>query len=379
MRDKILFSIIVPVYNCENYIQACLESILSQTYSDYELIIVDDGSTDTSVVQIKEIIKDLPNCQLLLNQHGGVCKARNTGIQLAKGEYICLIDADDIVFNDYLESLASVILSNSPDVIYFQMKTGIDLSYIRCETTCPVILLDKNDINLLSKATLYHIPELYDRNSKLFGISSFSACGQIYKSDLFKKHNITFTEGITRSEDGLINLELLYYAETGAVIQKELYMYRTENNSATRSYKKDLVEVFRFRDECVKRIINTFYKVEYDDYLHMYYCSLIYELRAISENCIFHKNNNKPYVDKEKDFLCLINTSDYVQALHICSSDQLMPEDAKYLLFAQTGNVKKLIRYLAYTQSKRRLRSYIKEILIKTKLLGLIRKIRQKN
>ena len=204
MRDKILFSIIVPVYNCENYIQACLESILSQTYSDYELIIVDDGSTDTSVVQIKEIIKDLPNCQLLLNQHGGVCKARNTGIQLAKGEYICLIDADDIVFNDYLESLASVILSNSPDVIYFQMKTGIDLSYIRCETTCPVILLDKNDINLLSKATLYLIPELYDRNSKLFGISSFSACGQIYKSDLFKKHNITFTEGITRSEDGLI-------------------------------------------------------------------------------------------------------------------------------------------------------------------------------
>ena len=122
MKESIKFSVIIPVYNAEKYVQECIKSILGQIYRNYEIIIVDDGSEDSSVKKIEEVIQDKKNCILVKNEHGGVSEARNTGLLQATGEYVCFVDADDMIFEDYLQKLAYAAVCYDPDVIYFYAK-----------------------------------------------------------------------------------------------------------------------------------------------------------------------------------------------------------------------------------------------------------------
>lgn len=117
MRKDILFSIIVPVYNAEKYIARCIESILVQSFKNYELILVNDGSKDRT----KEILnryQDNPNCIVIYQENSGVSVARNRGIELAKGKYICFVDADDYVADNYFETLIP-LLNMNPQLISF--------------------------------------------------------------------------------------------------------------------------------------------------------------------------------------------------------------------------------------------------------------------
>lgn len=360
MNSNVTFSIIVPVYNCELYIEECIAGILAQTYQNYELIVVDDGSTDASVKLVQEMLAGKKNCQIVQNQHGGVCKARNSGLELSKGEYICFVDADDIIFKDYLEKMAVVAVKSHPDVIYFLTKYGVDKNERRTFAGKCVEELDKCGIEILSKATLYHIPELYESNSKLCGISSFSACGQVYRRELYVRNNIRFIEGITLSEDGLLNLEMLYYAKNAVIIKKELYNYRTDNISATRSYKPDMIDVFARRDCRVKDVITRLYSKEADTYMVMYYCSLLYELRMICEKCIFHSNNKKTHIERKKQFWSLIEQPDYVLALSRCRDCFLIPEDRKYLEYGQKRAVFRIIMSIRINQLEQKIRKMMR-------------------
>lgn len=98
-----MISIIVPIYNAEQYLQACVHSILAQTVSEFELILVDDGSTDKSLSIAREIAKDDPRILLLTQAHAGQSAARNNGLTHAKGEYIAFVDADDSIAPDWCE------------------------------------------------------------------------------------------------------------------------------------------------------------------------------------------------------------------------------------------------------------------------------------
>lgn len=97
------FSIVVPMYNSSSYICDCIESILNQTYKNYELLLIDDGSTDNTFLQIEEYINECPEqIKYVKKENGGAASARNVGIDVAEGEHIVFIDADDTVACDYL-------------------------------------------------------------------------------------------------------------------------------------------------------------------------------------------------------------------------------------------------------------------------------------
>ena len=118
-----LISIVVPVYNAENYVEAMLESVLAQTYSHWELILVDDGSADCSVETIKRFLKTHQSIQLLeLGSNHGPAYARNAGIQRARGEFLCFLDADDLWESDKLESQ-----------LFFMRKNHIAFSFTAYE------------------------------------------------------------------------------------------------------------------------------------------------------------------------------------------------------------------------------------------------------
>ena len=109
MEKNILISIVVPTYNNEKFIDKCVESILSQTYHEFELLIINDGSTDNTINVLQPYLKKEQRIKLHNTKNKGVSSARNLGISKAKGEYICFIDSDDWVEKDYLSQFVSKI------------------------------------------------------------------------------------------------------------------------------------------------------------------------------------------------------------------------------------------------------------------------------
>ena len=111
-----MVSVIIPIYNCEKYLNECISSVLGQTYKDFELILVDDGSTDNSLNICYEFAKKDSRIIVIHQENGGVSSARNKGLKNAKGEFITFVDSDDYVENDWLKMLLTAILANNADV-----------------------------------------------------------------------------------------------------------------------------------------------------------------------------------------------------------------------------------------------------------------------
>lgn len=118
------FSIIIPVYNVEKYIKRCIESVTNQTYKDYEIIVVNDGSTDKSMDIVKEF-----DTKVINSKHVSVSEARNQGSQVAKGEYLIFLDSDDYWENKLLENI-NKSLKNNPDLVRFQVRTVTDTNEV---------------------------------------------------------------------------------------------------------------------------------------------------------------------------------------------------------------------------------------------------------
>ena len=117
MSDKPLISVIVPVYNVERYLPRCIESILKQTYTNFELILVDDGTPDRSGIICDRYAEKDSRIRVIHKENGGVSTARNAGIDAAKGEWITFVDSDDWVSVKYLELLAECLDQNDYDLI----------------------------------------------------------------------------------------------------------------------------------------------------------------------------------------------------------------------------------------------------------------------
>ena len=130
-KDSPLISVIVPIYNVEEYLPRCLESISNQSYKHIEIILVDDGATDSSTKIIQKYVQKDERMRAIHKTNGGLSSARNRGIQEAKGEYLTFIDADDYVANDYVEYLFNLLknvsLYNSrlPSLAYAQVSTNL--------------------------------------------------------------------------------------------------------------------------------------------------------------------------------------------------------------------------------------------------------------
>ena len=117
-HNSVLVSVIVPVYNVESYLSKCVESIKDQSYSNIEIILVDDGSTDSSGKLCDEFVKSDGRIKVLHKVNGGVSSARNLGIDICHGEYITFVDSDDWVEQNYIEVLLNEILTDANQLVF---------------------------------------------------------------------------------------------------------------------------------------------------------------------------------------------------------------------------------------------------------------------
>lgn len=184
MKHK--FSLIIPAYNVEKYIKKCLDSVLNQTYNNYEIIIINDGSTDNTS-KILESYKSNKNIKIINQENKGLSNARNTGVSNAKGDYILFIDSDDFIEKELLEILNKTI--KDEDLVRFQIKILDETNKIIKEYK-EETFNNLNGIEAFNKLSKYNLVEL--------------AVCYAYKKDTFLKNNYKFEEKTYHEDFGLI-------------------------------------------------------------------------------------------------------------------------------------------------------------------------------
>ena len=228
--DGLTFSVIVPVYNVENYLRECIDSILAQTYTNFELVLIDDGSTDTSGTICDAYASRDPRITVIHKENGGLISARRAGLQIATGRYICFVDADDMISRDLLKKTYDVISKLSSDIITFKWM-NIDSSGKSFEEETPVF--EEGEIG----------KEAYFK--KLLSSASLnSLCKKICRRTLFDADNdYSCFYSIRNGEDLLQTIPLVYHARSFYYLAQPLYLYRSNPDSITHRYREDEYKV----------------------------------------------------------------------------------------------------------------------------------------
>lgn len=208
-----MISIIVPIYNAEHFLTECIESILNQSYTDIELILVNDGSTDNSFA----ICRSFSDTRIVLinKKNGGVSSARNAGINIAKGEYITFVDSDDTLPPKAIETLFQSVIAQNADIVIGLFQYQYENKFVARLSRVPAGIYNYESL----------LADFID-DGTLSGFLIGSACGALYKSSIIQQNTIRFVEGLKNNEDGVFNFEFALNAQTVSFIDCIVYNYR---------------------------------------------------------------------------------------------------------------------------------------------------------
>lgn len=231
--NKILISIIVPVYNIEQYLTRGIESLLNQTLHNIEVILIDDGSTDNSRRICEEYGKKDRRISLIVQKNFGVSHARNVGIENANGDYIMFIDPDDEISLDMCEKLYSTMQKDNCDLVLCNFYRIIN------EKRIPVILNYPSRLNNPLKIKSLMLDMI---GNEIYGEETVMGCiwRGLYKKDLLLKYSIKFPENIRPMQDLIFMVEYLSKCLSISINKECLYYYYINPNSAVTGYKQNL-------------------------------------------------------------------------------------------------------------------------------------------
>lgn len=238
MMDE-LISVIVPIYNTEKYLVECVESLRKQTYSNIEIILVDDGSTDASIEICDEFAEKDSRVRVFHKKNEGVAVARNFGIQQSNGQYVVIVDSDDIAVDRMIEVLYTQIKENDADIAVgnyyiYDESDGNFYYYITDDDYCVEVLSSQELIDRQAGAWKW--------NSTAFMLTTF----KLYNKVLFD--DVSFTHG-RRFDDEASTHRLFLRSKKTVFVNDNVYLYRRRSGSIMRSkfdlsWASDLVEVF---------------------------------------------------------------------------------------------------------------------------------------
>lgn len=212
-------SIIIPVYNVETYLEECLESVISQTYEKMEIILVDDGSTDSSGIICDTYGKKDSRITVVHKDNGGVALARNVGLNMCNGEFICFIDSDDYVEADMCQNMVEALQNSKADMASFSYKI------IDCENNenpispQPVVISSKDFMDKIMRGENRY--------------ANYAVWSRLYYASTLK--SIRFENGIRKGEDVIFTLEVLSTVRTCVCSELVIYNYRIVRNSISHS------------------------------------------------------------------------------------------------------------------------------------------------
>lgn len=223
-----LISIIVPVYKVEEYLDECVQSLINQTYFNIEIILIDDGSPDRCPQMCDEWARKDSRIRVIHKKNGGLSSARNVGMNVANGEYICFVDSDDELPHNAIELFVSPLKNKSVDLVVGKYK------FVGKTRDLPLSLED---------GTLLENDQIL--SSYALGKWDVTACNKMYRLDFLKLNKLIFKEGLIH-EDILWSFQVACLAHSLYVVNKETYIYKIRENSiVTSELLEDKISTYR--------------------------------------------------------------------------------------------------------------------------------------
>ncbi|MEB4800908.1 glycosyltransferase family A protein [Acinetobacter soli] len=271
-----MISIVVPVYNVQNYIKDCVESLINQDSKNFEVIFIDDCGTDNSMSILNQILSS-NNLNYKIIEHSqnfGIAQARNTGLLYVNSEYIAFLDSDDLISSSFVSDICKVIEDNNePDVIRF--------NYLRFKFLSDLEIFEKNNFLSIKEDKL--LENMFNFKEKMY------VSQNIYKTNLIKNHKF-FLNSVY--EDALWLPFIIKSASKIILIDKILYFYRHNPNSITNKLPK--INQFISFVEGFENLDNSFKNIYKDEYLYYKYVWL----RNITLDIASKANHNDIEIDE---------------------------------------------------------------------------------
>lgn len=314
-KNHVYITIVIPVYNVQNYIERCVKSFVCQNYEDYELILVDDGSTDDSGRVCDELAGKYSKVTAVHKENGGLASARNYGLKYAVGKYVTFVDSDDWVVENYLRTLDSCLKEHQPDVMKFgyqRVKDGVS-----GKITIPyydVGLYNRDDIEKDILPGAIGPERLFDYNRTAL----LSACTCAYSLKFLKENHILFeSEREILNEDHLFNIGVLLNAKSVYVSHEILYMYDYRGGSLSKRYVQKMLErklklLNRYKSLLVEKSL-------FDVYNKAYYAQCVDSFYA----CITNECGPWGKKNSVKNIKRILNEPECVYALVKCNHNNL--------------------------------------------------------
>ena len=329
-EEAMRVSVIIPVYNLEKYIGRCLDSLVSQDFSDYEVIVVNDGSTDNTAQICDEYARKYDFIRAVHKKNGGVSSARNLGIDLAEGEYIMFVDGDDYVTSNYISTMYQCQIENPDKMIVCNMFKKRE-SEIEFNTYC------KND----NKKYYYQKIEYF----KLYK-SRLSAypVNKIFSKKTLKLNDISFNENHEVAEDVVFVSEYYNFFNGFIIISTPLYYYCILDSGADSRYRKDRFHKISHAFTCR---INLVGKENLSEFCDEYLWSFI----SCLDNT-FDKRNTDNFFKKIKYNNSILKSEAFIFCLEHASKKNESPKYIKllkrknYLWIYLYGKISKLYKKL---------------------------------
>ncbi len=245
----IKISLVVPIYNSDRYLNDCLESISNQTFSNLEIILVNDGSSDESLNICKKFKKIDPRVTIITTKNKGVSSARNTGLATSKGEYVGFIDSDDIIQTAMISRLVDLIIKYESDVV-----------------SCDLVF-NANEINKLNdnnRVENFNGSDVIMNNFLTTQVGGISVCNKLFKHSVI--NNLRFNESIMHNEDKLFLFEVYKKCKRYTHTNYPGYIYPKRIGSASNQpFSKSFFDVVLVAERIEQEILNGDYtkKIKY--------------------------------------------------------------------------------------------------------------------
>ena len=241
-----LISIIVPVFNVSQYLRVCLNSILNQTYANIEIIVIDDGSTDDSLIIAKEYEKNYKNIYVIHKENNGLGFARNTGLDVAKGKFVMFIDSDDYIKPNYIQELYSAHIDFNVNTVIAGYSRDINGEVISYKNKIHGVFLGED----IKKKIL---PKMFARKGNDY--IEMSVWKTLFSMETIKQFLLRFPDRSYISED--IIFDIYYYSRIDSLclIDNTDYCYRYNTDSLSQGYREDKFEKLVFQYEKMKQLI----------------------------------------------------------------------------------------------------------------------------
>lgn len=310
-RNIYRLSYIVPIYNMEKYMEQCIDSIMEQNTSNIEIILVDDGSTDYSPQICDEYARKYQFIHVVHKRNGGISSARNAGLEVAKGRYVCFVDSDDFYKIKFADTFLEICEKNSIDII--RGWYGIYDEEVQEYLYHPFPQITYEQQILTGRDFL--IRSVSEKANEVVPWLGF------FRRDYLIEHSLYFPEGISYEEDQLFFLEALLCDENCRVYQSniEFYAYRKRKGSATKSPSlKQVDDIIYVVNEETKIIHKYQMTKQTQKAAYRYICSSFYQLTSIYGRV---KKQDRKTIAKKVPFWmkqqCIFNPYDRHQQVKI--------------------------------------------------------------